>query len=124
MLAREEVARPTAREALQHVWFKIKSQQTSAELSSEQMIALCEFGRKNEFQKAIMLQAASQIRAADLSNINTIFRTYDRDNTGYLDRNELIDALKALGIDDQTAKKAAENIDLDNNDKIEYTEFV
>merc|ERR1712039_1166290 len=79
---------------------------------------------KSEFQKAIVLQAASQIRAADLPRINAIFRTYDRDNTGYLEGAELIKALTELGIDENTARRASNAIDLDNNGKIEYTEFV
>jgi len=123
MLAPEAV-RPTAREALKHTWFTLQSTQMEAALSQEQMKALIEFEKKNEFQKAIILQAASQIRSADLPRINAIFRKHDSDNTGYLEEKELVSALGEMGIEKSVAQRAFKAVDLAGNGKIEYTEFV
>merc|ERR1719265_2528943 len=87
-------------------------------------MALKTFGEKNELQKAVILQVASQLRAADLPKINANFRKYDADNTGFLEGEELIEALKEVGCDAATAERVTKAVDLDQNGKIEYTEFV
>jgi calcium-dependent protein kinase len=124
MLAYSEGERPTARRALEAPWFAEKALQVEVALSTQQMAALFSFDRKNELQKAVTLQVASQLRAADLPKINAIFRKYDADNTGCLESDELIAALREMGCDAETASRAAKAIDLDQNGLIEYTEFV
>lgn len=121
----EEAQRPTAREALRHDWFRIKSQNHGGvELNAEQMQALCDFHERNEFQKAVVLQAASQLRACDVPEINALFRRYDENNAGFITIQALLEVLKSMGVDDDHAQRAAYAIDLDQNGKIEYTEFV
>merc|ERR1712139_409628 len=105
-------------------WFADKAQQVDVFLSEKQMAALFNFEKKNELQKAVTLQVAAQLRAADLPKINAIFRKYDADNTGCLESVELEKALQEMGCDAETATKAATAIDLDKNGMIEYTEFV
>lgn len=124
MLVPDPARRPKCREALGHAWFVSKAQQLDEKLSDKQMAALVEFTNKNELQKAVILQVASQLRAADLPKINAIFRKYDTDNTGFLEGEELINALGEVGCEEEMAKRAVKAIDMDQNGKIEYTEFV
>lgn len=124
MLAFDDRERPTARKALMSTWLTNNAQQVDVALSETQMTALFNFDKRNELQKAVTLQVASQLRAADLPKINAIFRKYDVDNTGSLEPDELERALCDMGCDQETAKKAAKAIDLDKNGLVEYTEFV
>mmetsp|Transcript_157010 Transcript_157010/g.277164 ORF Transcript_157010/g.277164 Transcript_157010/m.277164 type:complete len:706 (-) Transcript_157010:17-2134(-) len=124
MLVPDPARRPKCREALGHAWFSVKAHQVDAKLSEAQMLALKTFGERNELQKAVILQVASQLRAADLPKINAIFRKYDAGNTGFLEGEELVKALMEVGCDEETAQRSTKAVDLDQNGKIEYTEFV
>merc|ERR1719506_885870 len=119
MLAYDDRERPTGRQALGHAWFAEKAQQVDVSLSEKQMAALFNFEKKNELQKAVTLQVAAQLRAADLPKINAIFRKYDADNTGCLESEELEKALREMGCNQDTARRAAKAIDLDKNGLIE-----
>lgn len=123
MLAFKDAERPTARECLRSPWFSI-TRELHASLTKDEMEALCNFDRKNELQKAVVLQVASQIRVADVPHITAIFRRYDTDNTGFLEGDELTKALGALGVSQEIAGRAIRAIDMDGNGRIEYTEFL
>jgi len=124
MMAYDQTARPRAREVVHHAWFQEKATRMDSSLSETQLQALRDFSDKSELQKAILLQVASQLRAADVPRINSVFRKFDKDTTGYLDMDEMKEALLSMGFDKRSVEVVASAIDLDKNQKVEYTEFV
>jgi len=118
-----ESRRPTARDALKHSWFQ-KARHIEASLTLDQITALSEFANKNEFQKAVIVQVASQVKAVDLAGINATFASFDTDRSGKLNRNVLVKVLVDSGLSKEAALRAAKAVDLDKNGTIEYTEFV
>jgi len=55
----------------------------------------------------------------------TAFQYFDKDNSGYITKEELEQALKNYGMGDQkTIKEIIEEVDIDNDGRIDYDEFV
>jgi len=119
-----EAKRPTARNCLRYPWFALKAQKLSGQLTSQQIDALVRYKAKNEFQKSVILQVASQVKAADVPGIASLFRKYDADNSGYLEMSEMVSVLCELGISRSIAEEAADAIDLDKDGRIAFTEFL
>lgn len=53
------------------------------------------------------------------------FRTFDTDNSGFLDKEELIATLTKMGdqVDDKMVTAMIEEADVDGDGKLDYTEF-
>ena len=79
LLAFREEDRPTAREALNHAWFKLSPEIHLNKLTPDMMKNLAGYARKSAFEKAVLLQVATLAKAADVPHINGIFRALDRE---------------------------------------------
>jgi len=124
MMAYSEEDRPTAKQCLDHPWFKCLPSDLVNSLSEEQTQALTAFAKKSSFEKTVMLQVATIVRVADIPNITNIFATLDTSSNGHLDRATCAKALTSLGFPPDQASKVAAGLDLNGNNKIEYSELV
>lgn len=118
----KESLRPTATDCLKHSWFvdTYVSGITDQEVKSL-VKAICTWQVRSGTQRAFCLKMASSCTC--ISKFARIFSKFDTDNSGILDKTELISALTSLGIDSKTAKKAAEALDVNNDNSCEYIEF-
>lgn len=124
MLRMEEQMRPAAADCLNHPWFESDVSDSKIHMGEEHIEALKQYTKKNDLEKAVMLQVASQLSTNSLGKLNEIFQKVDTDHSGTLDMGEFLFAMEELGVEKKSAKEAYSSLDLDGSGKIEYTEFV
>jgi Ca2+-binding EF-hand superfamily protein len=93
-------------------------------LFANELRNLKQYHQRNELEKAVRVQIASQMSVADLPTLSAMFKKMDSNHDGVLDHEELTHHLILLGVDESTARKTADALDLDHDGRIEYTEFV
>jgi Ca2+-binding EF-hand superfamily protein len=93
-------------------------------LSDEQMMALSEFSKKTSFGKVVALQVASQLSIREVPRINQIFAELDTSSQGWIGVEQTRLAFVRLGVPDELAERAARAMDLDGNNRVEYSELV
>lgn len=144
MLNWDERMRPTAQQCLGHAWFKENGVTEAGEVEevvaedpgagqppltarappSEAVVqAVGDYMGRSKFEKAILLQVASQLHTGQMGRVYEVFTAADKDNSGDLSREELINALSILGVDRGDAESYVQCIDSDSNGCIEYTEL-
>jgi len=123
MLRVDEQLRPGASDCLNHAWFT-SSTNDKLIMGTEHIEALKNYSKKNDLEKAVMLQVASQLNTSSLGKLNIIFEKVDKDHSGTLDKHEFFNAMEELGVDKKTSREAYMAMDLDGNGSIAYTEFV
>jgi len=123
MLRVDESLRPGASDCLNHSWFTA-SLEGKVVMGDEHIRALKNYSKKNDLEKAVMLQVASQMNASSLGKLNLIFDKVDLDHSGSLDKNEFFNAMRELGVDKKIAREAFNAMDLDGDETIGYTEFL
>ena len=131
MMTIDERLRPTAKECLHHDWFKssvgsprMKSDSKQPLLTSDQLKALIKYNTRTAFEKAVFMQIATRSKVSELSRVNRIFYNLDSDSKGYVDKAQCVDALAQLGLPRELAEQTARSLDVDGNNRIEYTELV
>jgi len=123
MMCFRDAKRPDAHECLEHPWFKLVPLAGST-LSKEQVSALEKATKRTNFEHNVMIQVATQFSIQRMPNINAMFRKYDIDNSGTLNREELSAMLIDLGASPEAAANAGQALDVDGSGEVEYTEFV
>jgi calcium-dependent protein kinase len=129
MMAIDERVRPTAKECIDHKWFKGSFRNAERDskkplLSDEQIKALIRYNARTAFEKAVLMKIATHSKVSELTRVNQIFYTLDRDSKGYLDKSQCSQALITLGMPRDLADQTARSLDADGNNRIEYTELV
>ena len=128
MMNIDERLRPSARECLQHPWFKQSfrnnQQEKTSLLTPEQLKALIKYNSRTSFEKAVFMKIATSSKVSELARVNKIFYSLDTDGKGYLDRLQCANALRELGLPQEIAEQTARTLDADGNNRIEYTELV
>uniref|UniRef100_A0A7S4Q3X3 non-specific serine/threonine protein kinase n=1 Tax=Alexandrium monilatum TaxID=311494 RepID=A0A7S4Q3X3_9DINO len=123
LLTFREAARPSASEALRHRWFRVAE---DSQLSQKEVKSVCEavltWHQRNPMQRAMCLKMA--VGSTSINKFASIFSKFDTDNSGILDRAEVIAALESLGIERTMAKKVASALDVNGDRACEYLEFV
>lgn len=150
MLSCDERMRPTAQQCLGHSWFKAETEAVSeaaaedhhqaadmgaaesaeaeASRSDAQMMGrlkgeLEAYQGRSKFEKAVLLQVASQAHMSQISHVAEVFQRFDSDRSGCLSGQELVAALRDLGVEQSEAESYASCLDVNGNNRIEYTEF-
>jgi calcium-dependent protein kinase len=130
MMTIDERLRPTAKECLQHPWFATSGRPGNdtktqpALLSSEQLKALIKYNTRTAFEKAVFMKIATRSKVSELARVNKIFYALDRDSKGFIDKAQCGQALVQLGLPRDMADQTARSLDVDGNNRIEYTELV
>jgi Ca2+-binding EF-hand superfamily protein len=76
---------------------------------------LSKYYERNDLEKAVRMQVASQLSATKLPQLNAAFKKFDANCNGMLSMDELACALEELGVDSATALRAAEALDVDRS---------
>lgn len=129
MLTYEEEQRPDALKCLQHPWFqRARATTDTIELKDEHLNALLDGGNRGRAQTGlhqnVLMKVASQLGAAELRDVNAVFRRYDVDNSGELSCDEVVSMLMDLGVSEEAAAEAAFTMDISGDGIVDYTEFV
>jgi len=72
-------------------------------------------------QRALCLKMA--VGCTCINKFARLFSKFDTDNSGVLEKSEVVVALQSLGIDKNMAKKTAGALDVNGDDSCEYLEF-
>ena len=70
------------------------------------------------------MKIATHSRVAELSRISTVFYALDKDSKGFLEKGQFSQALQELGMPKEIADQTARSLDVDGNNRIDYTELV
>ena len=126
-----EKKRISAKEIMKHKWFKSKLKKKFEKKITFDFDKLNTYKNFNVFKKLILLFLASRLSNEDSGTIGEIFRKINECKTGMIDfedfksfiinnqDNEIMG-----GEDDEEIRKKFLEIDVDRNNKIDYTEFL
>mmetsp|Transcript_68715 Transcript_68715/g.212447 ORF Transcript_68715/g.212447 Transcript_68715/m.212447 type:complete len:397 (-) Transcript_68715:15-1205(-) len=144
MLSADERMRPTAQQCLGHTWFKAETEAAAeaapeaadlaasdpaeAPQSDKGMMGrlraeLDAYQGRSKFEKAVLLQVASQAHMSQVGRVAEVFQHLDSDKSGTVSVSEIVDALRELGSEQADAESYAACLDVDANGRVEYTEF-
>jgi calcium-dependent protein kinase len=98
LLQKQEKDRGDCTTALSHAWFKKFENKQDIALNNQVLENLRDFTSKNLLQKEILFYIAKISKDDELSRLSTVFRELDQDNTGTLERIEICEAFKRLGV--------------------------
>jgi calcium-dependent protein kinase len=97
-LKKHEKERIDCLAALNHPWFKKLEIKTDAALNSQILENLKNFTTKNLLQKEILFYIAKISRDDELSKLSHVFGEIDQDNTGTLEKSEILEAFRRLDV--------------------------
>jgi calcium-dependent protein kinase len=123
--------RITARQALNHSWFRKEFDEFNIiDLNYSQVVLnnLKNFNAEQKFQQAVVTYIAHNlVKKAEMSNLRKIFSLFDKDNDGRISKIELKQAFSEVQgtiLADIELDNIFKSIDHDNNGYIEYEEFL
>ena len=126
-----EKKRLTAQEVINHKWFKTKLKKKLEKKITFNFDKLSKYKNFNILKKSIMLFLASRLNSEEANNIAEIFKKIDECKKGTIDfedfksfminnqNQEIIG-----GENDEEIRKKFLEIDVDRNNKIDFTEFL
>ena len=129
MLTLNPDKRLTADECLSHPWFeKMRAKSSDLDNNLGTMQNLVKFQTTSQFQKGVLLYFVSYFDfKEEKQKLLNIFKTLDKNHDGQLDRNEILEACKAVS-KNPGVETIVENIfntaDVNKTDKIDFTEFL
>uniref|UniRef100_A0A7S1W8M6 non-specific serine/threonine protein kinase n=1 Tax=Alexandrium catenella TaxID=2925 RepID=A0A7S1W8M6_ALECA len=146
MLSCDERMRPTAQQCLGHSWFKAETEastevapeasdmaaaepaENEASRGDEELLGrlkgdLEAYQGRSKFEKAVLLQVASEAHMSQVGRLADVFNRFDGDQSGTLSAPEFVGALRDLGVEQTDAESYAACLDVNANGRIEYTEF-
>lgn len=123
MLVKNPEERFTVQQCLSHGWFKSFKEQTLPN-QSYFIDKIKNIYQMTSFQKAIKLYLIQQQEwNEEKENLKEIFKAYDKNKDGELQKEELEEALKSFA-SDININLLFKQLDLDESGSINYTEFV
>jgi calcium-dependent protein kinase len=100
LIEKDPDRRLSAKDAKDHLWLKqnhIDPSNGSHLVHSEHIEkSLIHFADSGEFKKLVLNVLAHQVSAEDIKCLETIFKSYDKDNNGYITNDAFKDALSQL----------------------------
>ena len=121
-----EKSRYSAREVLDHPWFKNASNVPLSELNFDSGF-FSDYVKGSELKKISLLFIASRLDENEIENLKKSFEAFDKCKDGQITFEELKQGLlqlKSNKLNESEAKELFNMIDADKNGKIDYTEFL
>jgi calcium-dependent protein kinase len=117
LLQVDPTKRFTCDQALAHPWIVHKDAAPADPLNEMVLSGLGQFQRQNKLQRAVARIAINHLTDKDISMLQDLFATYDKDRSGQIEIPELIQLLKDSGFDADAAEQEAMQLmeDLDSN---------
>jgi calcium-dependent protein kinase len=115
LIEKDPDRRLSAKDAKDHPWLKqnhIDPSNGSHLVHSEHIEkSLINFADSGEFKKLVLNVLAHQVSAEDIKYLETIFKSYDKDNNGYITHNAFKDALSRLSnLSDETKENMFQSL--------------
>lgn len=128
MLTKNYKERPSAKDLIDHPWFKVAPHENNAPISPSVLKNISKFESKNQLQRAIyFFMINNVVSKADKQELTEVFNKLDKNMDGVISRQELEDAFQKIdipGISSSDIDNLIKNIDSDHSDSINYTEFL
>lgn len=129
LIEKDPDRRLSAKDAKDHLWLKqnhIDPSNGSHLVHSEHIEkSLIHFADSGEFKKLVLNVLAHQVSAEDIKCLETIFKSYDKDNNGYITNDAFKDALSQLSnLSDESKENMFQSLDYNRNGNIMYSEFI
>ena len=121
-----EDKRYDAKEVLKHKWFQNASNKTLSDFDFDPKF-LFQYQNANYLKKLSLLFIASRLDDNEIKDLNEIFSAFDQDKDGQISIKELKQGflqLKSIHLDEHEINNLFKSIDVDKNNKIDYTEFL
>jgi calcium-dependent protein kinase len=128
MLVKNPNERISARDLLKDPWIvrMSESKAPGPELVSSTLENISKFATESKLQKATLAFIVSQIIGSEkVGSLQEVFKKVDTNGDGLLNRKEILRALEGYTkFSDDEIREFIEKVDLDRNDKINYSEFL
>ncbi|OMJ68149.1 hypothetical protein SteCoe_34487 [Stentor coeruleus] len=128
LLNRNPKDRPTARQILNSPWIKQRADGNAPdnEIISSTLSNLNQFDSQSKLQRATLAFIVSQVMSSDeVGNLRNVFKEIDTNGDGLLSKKEIRKALESsTGFSDQDIDTLIAKVDLDQNGKVNYSEFL
>jgi calcium-dependent protein kinase len=121
-----EDKRISAKEVLEHPWFKKIDNEENADIQID-LHSFKDYVNSCKLKKMTLTYIASRLNENDVSNLREIFTSFDKNKDGHISLEELKNGLEKLNgkeIDNQEIEKIFLSLDTDKNGQIGYTEFL
>ena len=121
-----EDKRISAKEVLEHPWFKKIDNEENADIQID-LPSFKDYVNSCKLKKMTLTYIASRLNENDVSNLREIFTSFDKNKDGHISLEELKNGLEKLNgkeIDNQEIEKIFLSLDTDKNGQIGYTEFL
>lgn len=122
--------RISAEDALQHPWIKNNAQKQKVEkqVAAKTLSNLRNFRGEQKLKQAALTFIASQlVSKEETTDLEKIFKQLDEDGDGQLSKQEILNGYQeafGIPISEEEVDKMFDEIDIDKNGTIDYTEFV
>jgi len=126
LLEKDPAKRYTIEQALDHPW-------VSGDAASDRPIdrsvvdSLLQYNARNKFKRVAVQMVAENLTAKDVQALRAAFMKMDADNSGFLTRTEMVNALRELGVHDKDPdvfRRMVEAMDVDGDNRISWEEFL
>lgn len=125
LLVLDPTKRASAQEALEHPWIKNRHAAKEAVIENSTLESLRSFADASHFRRNVLSMIAWSMSTEDRQELHKQFIAIDTNNSGTVSMQELKEVLlDNFNIDEEEAEDLFKRLDTDNNDEIEYTEFL
>mmetsp|Transcript_81917 Transcript_81917/g.258446 ORF Transcript_81917/g.258446 Transcript_81917/m.258446 type:complete len:601 (-) Transcript_81917:78-1880(-) len=125
LLVKDTSLRLTASNALEHPWIKGRESRKLTRIDTTILRSLQNFAHASHFRRAVLSMMAWSLSAEDLAELREQFLLLDTQKRGTITHRELKQILEerfCIGCNE--AQALFQSLDTDNNQEIEYTEFL
>ena len=122
-----EKERYTASQVLEHCWFKNAKDIPLSDIEFNNQNPFMNFVKGSVIKKMGLMFIASRLDENEINNLNNVFSAFDTGKDGQISFEELKKGLmdmKSNKMTEEDIKKLFEALDVDQNGKIDYTEFI
>ena len=119
----EEEKRLSAEKILNHHWFNKQSLNKQNKISKENILEIKNYKNSNDFKRFILTCLATRLKENEIKELKKLFCEMDKNKDGTLTPGEVKVSLKKF-MDENEIEKIFKEIDINNSNKIEYTEFI
>jgi calcium-dependent protein kinase len=126
MLEKEASKRISAQQCLEHEWFEMQHADEHDEKADKQMILnrMRQFRHPKKLQVECMTFLVNNAGNFDFQRLRNAFHVLDKDNSGTLEMSEIREAFSDMNIPAAELDQIFNNIDLNHDGEINYTEFL